>query len=153
MNSFLSHEGRYGIVTNHASVLGKDVIARGQNEIKTRTFTLQIDTGFVKLLLFQFHYFTMLNFYLVVTKRMQFRLQAAEIEFIKRIGGQTRLDIDKICRSTIREYLSMKPYFSKSRDCKLQCNKHAIMSHFRFSRHTLEAKTTGKRPKGKSWTR
>ena len=84
----------------------------------------------------------------ILTERIRSRVQAAEMRFLRKIVGVTRLD--QIRNTRIREELNLQPLLLEIEKSQLKYFGHARrMPPVRMVRQILDAVPTGRRPVGR----
>jgi len=88
----------------------------------------------------------------VMTERTRSRIQASEMSFLRKIAGLTRLD--RVRNSDIRRNLGVGPLLSHIERSQLRYYGHVTrMSQDRLAGRIMEARPTGRGPRGRPRTR
>ena len=88
----------------------------------------------------------------VMTERIRSRIQAAEMSFLRRVAGVSLRD--RVRSAVTREGLGVEPLLLRLERSQLRWFGHLVrMPHERLPREVLEARPTGRRPRGRPRTR
>ena len=85
-------------------------------------------------------------------ENVRFRVQTAEMGFLRNVGGTSLLY--KVKSSDIRQFLNIEPLLPRIEQLQLRWYGHVTrMSHERKAKQLMNALPSGKRPRGRPRTR